>query len=268
MISKFQRLAKDVLPPFIARYIRRYRSAKDLEKTKHYIPDFKRSIEHRQTEADRGVIFQIFVSEDYALDRLKRAREIQSFFDGIQRPLIVDAGANIGAAAIWFACKYPGSKVVAIEPEGANYSLLQRNVAGLNVLAVHGAISDRKGTLELFDPGRGDWGFSTHGEGEAISCVRAYTLRELVELEPDTVPFILKLDVEGAETGLFEDDPETYGRFPIIIVELHDWMLPRKGTSQSFLRWHSSRNRDLVIRGENLISICNELLPHGLQGCA
>ena len=34
-----------------------------------------------------------------------------------KRPLIVDAGANIGASAAFFAMTYPTAKIVAIEPE-------------------------------------------------------------------------------------------------------------------------------------------------------
>ena len=43
--------------------------------------------------------------------------------------VIVDGGANIGLASIYFANRYPDAKIIAIEPEASNFSLLQRNVA-------------------------------------------------------------------------------------------------------------------------------------------
>jgi hypothetical protein len=44
---------------------------------------------------------------------------------------IVDAGANIGLASIFFANKYPDAKIIAIEPEKENFLLLKRNAQPL-----------------------------------------------------------------------------------------------------------------------------------------
>ena len=43
--------------------------------------------------------------------------------------LIIDAGANNGCSAIFFARKYPSAEIVAIEMEKGNYELMARNVA-------------------------------------------------------------------------------------------------------------------------------------------
>jgi hypothetical protein len=42
-----------------------------------------------------------------------------------------------------------------------------------------------------------------------------------------------------------------------MIVELHDWMLPRTANSANFLKAVAARNRDFVFRGENVFSIRN-----------
>src|ERR1043165_2855989 len=42
--------------------------------------------------------------------------------------VIIDAGANIVFASIFFARQYPAAKVLAIEPEHSNFQLLERNV--------------------------------------------------------------------------------------------------------------------------------------------
>ncbi len=80
---------------------------------------------------------------------------------------------------------------------------------------------------------------------------------------PARTPFILKIDIEGGEADLFDDEPEVFARFPVLIIELHDWMLPRGGTSRPFLRWHAAQDRDFVHIGENVFSLCNTLLPAG-----
>jgi hypothetical protein len=44
-------------------------------------------------------------------------------------------------------------------------------------------------------------------------------------------------------------------QFPLIIVELHDWMLPGAASSWNFLRSIADRGRDVVFIGENVYSI-------------
>ena len=201
---------------------------------------------------------QVFEDGDYELTRLSRYPEIQRYYDKCSSPLIIDAGANIGASAVWFAQAFPKATLTCIEPHPGNFELLQRNTAGLKVLNIHGALASRPGTLRLFDPGGGEWAFRTgEGNGPSLGEVPAHTLADLVRDEP----FILKIDIEGGEADLFDSD--AFALFPVVIVELHDWMLPRLGTSRNFLRWHLAQNRDFVHFGENVFSLCNRLLPEG-----
>jgi hypothetical protein len=72
-------------------------------------------------------------------------------------------------------------------------------------------------------------------------------------------PFIVKIDIEGAERELFSDNIEWVARTPLIIIELHDWMLPKAGTAAPFLACMSRHDRDFVSRGENVYSFANDL---------
>lgn len=83
----------------------------------------------------------------------------------------------------------------------------------------------------------------------------------MLALAPGATPFILKIDIEGGEGDLLGEEAKVFARFPIVVLELHDWMLPRAGTSRAFLRWHAERDRDFVHIGENVFSMCNQLLP-------
>jgi hypothetical protein len=71
------------------------------------------------------------------------------------------------------------------------------------------------------------------------------------------VPFIAKIDIEGGEAELFAAETGWVDQFPLLIVELHDWLLPRAGTSRSFLRCVAGLDRDFVYLGENVFSIAN-----------
>ncbi len=214
-----------------------------------------RRIEHRGTEADIGVLHQVFWSRDYDLSKLRRYPEIQRYYEKAERPRIIDAGANIGASAIWFARTYPKAMVTAIEPHGGNFDLLIKNTIALNVENVYGAVAAKSGKIRLFDPGEGEWGYRTGGSGPGLGEVQAHTVEKL--LAPGD-PFILKIDIEGGEADLFDSD--VFAKFPVLIIELHDWLLPKQGTSRSFLKWHAAQDRDFVYSGENVFSLCNRLL--------
>lgn len=48
-------------------------------------------------------------------------------WDTAVRPrVIVDAGANIGLASLFFANKYADAKIIAIEPEEHNFKILKK----------------------------------------------------------------------------------------------------------------------------------------------
>lgn len=219
-----------------------------------------RNFSYRHSYADHGVVYQVFVGQEYNLSRLRRFGDIERFYDKCPAPLIVDCGANIGTSAVWFSQLFPKAETVAIEPDSGNFDLLKNNTAGLNVHAVRGAIAGKSGVLRLVDPGEGEWGYRTMGDGIPLGEVRAYSMAELVSVMPESVPFILKIDIEGAEGDLFRDDVDLYAQFPVIVIELHDWMLPGGGTSRPFLEWHIARDRDFVYHGENVFSMCNRKL--------
>ena len=72
-------------------------------------------------------------------------------------------------------------------------------------------------------------------------------------------PFAVKIDIEGAEREVFSANTEWIEHIPVIIVELHDWLLPKKATALPFLRAVSRYDRDFVQVGENAVSIANNM---------
>jgi FkbM family methyltransferase len=205
---------------------------------------------------------QIFFRRDYATDHLSRAQDIVDFYQACPDPIIVDAGANIGASAVWFALTYPKAKILAVEPDVSNYELLKSNsISFPSVVPLNAAIAAASGTVYLDDPGVGAWGYRTAEQPTDHSCaVEAMTLEQVIAKSSGT-PFILKIDIEGAESDLFSRHSEELNRFPLVIIELHDWMLPRKSNSRNFLKWHVEMQRDFVYSGENVFSISNTIRP-------
>jgi FkbM family methyltransferase len=143
--------------------------------------------------------------------------------------IIVDAGANIGMASLYFATKYPQARIIAIEPETSNFEMLAQNVGRYpNILPIHAALWSRDGEIGVNSPGSFENPLSKVGfvvrEGQGIP-VRAITVRTLMREMGIQRIDILKVDIEGAEKEVFEtcDWMDTIN---CLMIELHDRFRP------------------------------------------
>jgi FkbM family methyltransferase len=217
-----------------------------------------------ESDGDRGVIQQIFSNQDYNLGHFPQNRSVISYYKNLTRlgktPLIIDAGANIGASVVYFCAIYPHSRVIAIEPEPNNCQMLTRNCEGLGYSLLEGGIGSKNGTLFLNDPGHSDWGFRLKETGDYQ--VKVFSADELVRkcIGQALHPFIFKIDIEGGEHDLFRSSTSWLSEFPVLIIELHDWLFPGESNSKNFLRAISSGDFDFVYRGENVFCFNNNLL--------
>jgi FkbM family methyltransferase len=218
---------------------------------------------------DKGVVNQIFVNRDYEISNWEQGRRLIEYHKKIianHHSLIVDAGANIGASAVFFANSYENSLIFAIEPDEMNWHLLSMNTASLNCFNFLGAISSEDGELVLIDPGLSDWGFRTKNvEGNHANNVkktRSICPASIINHEAvkNTKPLIFKIDIEGGEENLFSKNIEWMKFFPLIIIELHDWMLPFSGSAKNFLKAIAQYDFDLVHRGENIFLFNRDIL--------
>lgn len=223
----------------------------------------------RQSEADLGVIQQIFVQEDYRIDQFPLGpavlRHAQTVIDRGAAPLIVDAGANIGASALYFHLVHPAARILAIEPHPGNCALFRRNCDTIaSVSLLEGGIASASGRMVLHDPGEGHWGYRLEGTGQqaAAATVPVFGAAQLLDQceAQGLVPLIVKIDIEGGERELFSRETEWLSRVPLVIIELHDWMLPRQSCSRNFLQALGRGRFDVLWRGENLFCFNNDLL--------
>ncbi|HVW84830.1 MAG TPA: FkbM family methyltransferase [Bryobacteraceae bacterium] len=178
--------------------------------------------------------------------------------------VIVDAGSNIGLAAVFFANRYPEAKIIAVEPEPSNYDVLRRNVAPYpNVIPVCAAIWKDNESVCIVDPGTGKWGFQiSAADGrnpeDRAGCVTGLAVGELMKRHSIERVDLLKLDIEGAEKEVFENCQSWIDRVDMIVVELHDRF--RAGCSRSFYNatsefryeWHKGETT-VMARNENVV---------------
>jgi hypothetical protein len=72
--------------------------------------------------------------------------------------------------------------------------------------------------------------------------------------EPNSVPLIVKVDIEGSEVQLFRSNLEWVEQTPLIVFELHDWLGGWRGTGHAVFSCLSTHRRDYMQRGENMFS--------------
>jgi hypothetical protein len=85
----------------------------------------------RLDNTDKDVLRQVFSQKQYRSrwDTLnfRIVERYRAIIASGKTPVIVDAGANIGASSIWFAHEFPLSRVIAVEPDPENAVILRMN---------------------------------------------------------------------------------------------------------------------------------------------
>ena len=185
---------------------------------KIYLTPIKQNIVLRRGTSDIWCLQNVFLDEEYRTPFR------------VDPKVIIDAGANIGMATLFFSQQYPDAKIIAIEPELSNFELLKQNCSALpNVTAIHAALWPTEQALVIQDSKAAKWAFSvTEGESPAgLEPVKSVTVPGLLRhLEIGHID-ILKLDIEGAEKELFSRGAESWlGTVGQIMIELHDRFVP------------------------------------------
>lgn len=240
-------------PGFIGHHFRRYR---DDSVTTVEVPGIG-PIHVRPRNSDIETVRQVFGGRDYDISHpAALAKRIADHYQGILdrglKPIIVDAGANIGAATLWFHQQYPAASIVAVEPDPGNATILRMNVAGIEICTVlQAAIGAERGFVEL----------TTGGSGWAVTSTRADQGVKTVVIEDafaesggDT-PFIVKIDIEGFEKDLFSSNLDWLEQAFMVVLEPHDWMFPGELTSRSFQQAMAKHPFEMFMKGENLFYV-------------
>lgn len=221
---------------------------------------FSTTLRLRPGSSDIETFAQIFLYAHYRTHHMARHAEIAAYYESCAKPLVFDLGANIGLSTLYFAKNWPRATIVGVEPEERNHALFCQNSAGQeHIVPLRGAIASKHGHARVIDPGEAEWGYRTEIDDGNNRGLVALSVAELLERYGDYEPFICKIDIEGAERELFSANTQWVARFPIVIIELHDWLFPRDGSSANFLRTIAGMDRDFIPSGENIFSISNRM---------
>jgi len=204
---------------------------------------FKATVVLRSVDSDWFTFKEIVLEEVYG-DVLKHVPHGEA---------VIDLGANIGLASLYFAAKYPKSRVCAVEPSDSNYELLVDNLKPLiqtgRCRALHAALWERQAQLvanPLPAPERHN-SFSVRelkpGEDVGTWTIKGMPMAAVIEWAGFTYVDILKVDIEGAERQLFSGDLDWLSRVRALMVEFHEDARHESGFDAIMLR-HGFQIRD------------------------
>jgi FkbM family methyltransferase len=133
-------------------------------------------------------------------------------------PVIIDCGAHVGLATLYFSRRFPQSKIHAFEADPDIHTLFQANIqsAKLNNVTSHAKAVWTHNTGVHFMLSGDDSGHISQMDGTLIPSVRLKDYLEQFERID-----MLKLDVEGAEFEILEDCLPVLDRVQRMIVEVH-----------------------------------------------
>lgn len=195
----------------------------------------ERTFSYRKGTSDELDIVQALKNSAYNFGRLRQAKETSSLYDDLvgagKTPLVIDAGANIGAAAVYFAASFPKACIVAIEPQQESFDLLIKNTANFQVECIHSTIAADTGA----------------------SIAEIYKQRAQT-----TQPFIVKIDDARCDLSAFAANPDWIDRTPVIIVQLQDYLIPGTKSMRAFVELIAERNRDFVYLDDCVFSVGSE----------
>lgn len=164
-------------------------------------------VEYTHPQSLAAQVRAIFQEEHY---RFESAREA---------PFIVDCGANIGLATLYWKSLYPAAEILAFEPDPLIAAILRRNIGTAGVSRVEireAAIWISAGLQNFHQQGAGA---GRLGEGQTL----VETVRLLDVLKDKRVD-VLKLDIEGAEVDVLEDCSTSLAAVERIFVEYHSFV--------------------------------------------
>ncbi len=136
-------------------------------------------------------------------------------------PVVIDCGANIGLAVIYFKQLYPSSKIIAFEPDPTIFNVLSDNIAALNLsdVILHNAcVWTQDGQLPFIPDGKEGGRIAGNGaDRTGTTFVESIDFRRFLSGRVD----FLKIDIEGAERYIIPHCRDLLRNVDNIVLEYH-----------------------------------------------
>jgi FkbM family methyltransferase len=165
-------------------------------------------------------------------------REAYRFDSAADAPRILDLGANVGLASLYFKRRYPDARITAYEADPAICEVLRRNLranGAHDVEVVNAAAWVRDGEVAFDREGADSGAVAGENGGPARATTTTVPARRLRDELGREEFDLVKLDIEGAELRVLEDCRDALDRVSTLIMEVHEWK-PEERITPTVLR--------------------------------
>ena len=163
----------------------------------------------RTYAGDLSILYEIFWQQSYRLPQLRAS----SFHT------VVDVGANVGLAALFFLEKFSASRLICVEPEPANFQLLRHNLRGTAAVALQAALSATDGVVKI-DSSPLAYNAKVSAE-TGTTEVPAVSMPTLLQSQGLVWVDLLKIDIEDYEQQVFAGPTDWLARVGVLLIEIH-----------------------------------------------
>jgi FkbM family methyltransferase len=206
------------------------------------------------------IFFRGSSSDAWVLNSVVICQEYKDFIDFVPRT-ILDGGANIGLASVYWHQQFPIAEIVAVEPDPENCRLARKNLGDSpQVHVLQGGLWSRDVKLSITNSGDENYALRV-SENPDHGTIQAFSIASIMRDRGWSVIDVLKLDVEGSEVELLSRNIEEWiGCVNVLIVELHQQFAP--SGAEVLFRAFSNRTFNLRWRGEDLVITRRPRLEH------
>ncbi len=168
----------------------------------------------RTYAGDIDIFYEIFFKKIYQLPEME-----------MDKPVIIDAGANVGFATLYFFHKMADATIYCIEPDADNFAFLKKNlqteIEKGKAIPVLAALSDIDGPVSLKSSALK---YNTKITEELVSDeipVSAYHVGSFLKKYGIGKTDLFKMDMEGAEENIFKGDISWLHNTANVLIEFH-----------------------------------------------
>lgn len=154
---------------------------------------------------DIVIFFEVFYLKVYDVPLLKPENV----------KVILDVGSHIGFVSLYYSIIFPEANIYCVEPSSENIKLLRFNVQDISITPL--AISNTNG-FAFFDTSYNSYNSKLNTTGESIETITFKDLMSKINLSHID---LLKIDIEGAESLMFESIDDWKDKVRNLIMECH-----------------------------------------------
>jgi FkbM family methyltransferase len=162
-------------------------------------------------------------------------------------PIILDLGSNVGYSIIHLNRVYPKAKIFGVEMDKQNFEIAKKNLEFINNVDIMNAAIWITNGIVTYDANSNCDAFKIEKSSvRELKSVKSITLSSFFELHELNIIDYVKMDIEGAEKTIFNENCDWLKKVRSLKIEYHDEstysLITEKLAFYQFKVWKDSKH--------------------------